>query len=239
MNDKENCLKQGMLATSAICNSFKPDINALFENIENLEPTLAFARVLSQVADSHLDLMAAVVQNEKRTRKAGLKFGQRVYVRYRGLASANYLSNFMSAFILDARKDYVRVMSRDGSITMSFDCQTGVKGPAVYSKHEFEPLRQQMKAKGNIVDPDMDSFAHKRVRSIELYELGLVDQSLQGEIPTIDTVFKENKVKVSKVNDLVALAKDIEKGFSAGKTATKYKVKRSSSKQKDEVIVIG
>lgn len=237
VNDKAPCCEHGMIATSAVCNSFKPDIPELLSKEGYIEPLLALSKLVSFVDSKDLDLLAAVIQNEKRTRRYGMKFGQRVYVRYRGLAGANYMSNFMSAFVLDARKNYVRVRSRDGSITMSFDCQTGLKGPAVYSREYFEPLLETMQKKGNIVDPDIRAFAQKRIKSIELYELGLAEQSLTGEIPTIDTVFKENKIRDKKFNDLTDIARDIDRGLNPGRTGTtSYRTKRKS---KDESLTIG
>lgn len=248
VNDKESCSKLGIIATSAVCNNFKPDISSLFDDIDSLEPLLALSKVLQYIKTNDLDMVAALIQGEKRTRKQKLRFGQRVYVRYIGQSNSNYVSNFMSAFVLDARSNYVRVRSRDGSFTMTFEGQNGLNGPTVYSKQAFDELQEKMRKNNKYLDPYVKILETKRARSIEEYHLGLTKdiakRAKDGEIPTMDTVFKENGLKNNKAyNDLVDIVRDIERGFNASKTgSSSYRNKSTRKKSKsdaDEVIVIG
>ncbi len=245
VNEKVPCLDLGVIATSAVCNKFKPDIDELISDVDSLEPLLALSKLLAKVKTKNLDTLSALIQAEKTTRKQNMRFGQRVYIRYRGQANANYASNFMIGFIMDAGKNYVRVRSRDGAITMTFAHKTDLEGPAVYSKEAFEPIREKMYRNEKLIDPDVRVFAAKRIQCMEDYKLGISQQSQRGEIPTIDTVFKESGYKKDKkkVNDLTDIVRDIERGFSAKEKAKNYRVdtvkdkkgKKTKSKMKVEV----
>lgn len=215
------CDQQGILATSRTCSSYKPDSFDLSEEVQNNGALLALAHLMSKLPPKKLDLVAALVQNDKKTRRQKMCFGQRVYVRYRGVSSANYMSNFMQAFILDADKDFIRIMSRDGSCTLTYQNDgKGLTGPALYSKAEFDKLRVKMIKEDMFTDPDEERNAIKRLRAVEDYQMSMTSESENGEITTIDTVFDENELPRGKetLNDLSAIVREIENGFDVRKT---------------------
>lgn len=238
------CNTQGVLATSRTCPSFKPDSFDIADEIKDNGAILALAHIMSKLPNSKLDLLAAIIQNDKKTRRQKLCFGQRVYVRYRGLTSANYMSNFMQAFILDADRNFIRLMSRDGSCTLTYENDgKQLSGPVLYSKKEFDKLRSRMVADDLFVDPDETRNTIKRMRAIEDYQMAMTSDSEDGTITTIDTVFEENDLPRGKnnINDLTAIVREIEGGFDLRKTrsADKYKVRRKSAKKvKDQKVQV-
>src|SRR5690606_38683816 len=69
---------------------------------------------------------------------------------------------------------------------------------------------------GKYADPEVQRQVSKILRCVEEYELGLADVNDRGEIPTIDKVFKTNKIKKGKsgdMSDLVSIVNAIEQGF--------------------------
>ena len=233
------CDQQGILATSRTCNSYKPDSFDLAEDVRESGGLLALAHLMSKLPPKKLDLLAALIQNDKKTRRQKMVFGQRVYVRYRGLANANYMSNFMQAFILDADKDFIRVMSRDGSCTLTYQNDgNNLTGPALYSKSEFDKIRSQMVDDEMYIDPEEERNTIKRLRAIEEYQMSMTSESENGDITTIDTVFEENDLPRGKstLNDLSAIVRDIESGFDIRKTrGTGYRNRKSTRKPSRKV----
>lgn len=239
------CNTQGVLATSKTCGSFKPDSFNIADDIKDNGAVLALAHVMSKLSNSKLDLLAAIIQNDKKTRRQDLCFGQRVYVRYRGLVSANYLSNFMLAFVLDADKNFIRLMSRDGSCSLTYENDGNhLSGPIIYNKAEFDVLRKRMVAQDMMVDPDEKRNTVKRLRSMEDYQMQMTSESEQGTITTLETVFEENDLprKKSNINDLTSIVREIEGGFDLKRTksADRYRVpkRRRTRKVKDQSIQI-
>ena len=238
------CNTQGVLATSRTCSSFKPDSFNIAEDVQDNGAILALAHVMSKLSNAKLDLLAAIIQNDKKTRRQDMCFGQRVYVRYRGLSSANFLSNFMQAFILDADKNFIRLMSRDGSCSLTYENDgKQLTGPVIYSKQEFDKLRKKMVADDLLIDPEEERNTIKRLRSMEDYQMQMTSESEQGVITTIDTVFEENDLPRGKsnINDLTAIVREIEGGFDLRRTKSAgYRVpkKRKNRKVKDQSVQI-
>lgn len=237
VRDKSLCEKRGIIATSKPCKQFVPDTDAVRPLVEDEDTFIGLSRMVANVDDGQLRKLGALIMREKQTRAAGYHMGQKVYVRYRGLARANYLSNFMSAYIMYADRNVVKIASRNGKIGMTF---AGRARDAVLSPEEFEPLRDKMIKRGKYADPEVQKQVSKHLRCLEEYELGLTDQIDKGEIPTIDKVFKSNKVKQKKgTNDLVSIVNAIESGYEiAGESKKSKKKSKSKSKQKGGVTHI-
>jgi hypothetical protein len=185
------------------------------------------------IPDDKLRIVGALFMRERITRSANYFLGQKVYVRFRGQAKSNYLSNFMSAHVLYADENIIRVGSVDGKCSMTLE---GSAKDAVFRYKEFQPLYDKMKARGRLVDPESQRLVSKRLRAIEEYELGLIDTGCLSEISTIDRVFKANKVKKTKAkspetNDLVSIVRIIEQGHSVKAR------KKKPTKSKGTVVV--
>ena len=193
---------------------------------------MALARIVDKLPDASLRTLGVMLMREEKTRKMGYKFGQVVYVRYRGLASSNYISNFMKAHIMFVDKKTYKLMSNDGKCVLTFnaDCK-----PHIMTRQEFKCLRNSMLEKGKLVDPDVDRTLSRRLRAEEEYELGITNDSKNGSITTIDAVFKENKLpRKSSLNDLCAIVSHIEKGFDARDSAESYRSRKAKTKRKQK-----
>lgn len=224
------CENRDIIATSKPCKQFVPDTNSLVSLVEDEETFIALSSIVGNVSDNQLRKLGAMIMREKQTRAAGFNMGQKVYVRYRGLSRSNYLSNFMSAYIMYADRNVTKVASRDGKISMTF---AGRARDAILSMEEFEPIRDKMIKKGKYTDPDVQKNVSKHLRCLEEYELGLTDQIDKGEIPTIDKVFKTNKTKQKKgTNDLVSIVNAIESGYQIGGEKKPKSKKRKPAKGK-------
>lgn len=88
-----------------------------------------------------------------------------------------------------------------------------------------------------MVDPDVQRLITKKLRAEEEYELNITSDSLNGQITTIDTVFKENKVrrKGKRTVDLVDLVNGMMHGHDVSKDSRQYK--RSGPKQSGDYVI--
>lgn len=214
------CSKADKISTSAACPSFAPAVRGLsdFSQKRSFEQLVA---LMSEIPDDSLRVLASILYNENRTRKAGFKFGQKVYVRYRGANTSNYLSNFMIAHVMYVSHEHFRLMSLDGRCVLTFASKCR---PNIFTPAEFDPLRKKMVKQNKLVDPDVERLLTKRFRAEEEYDLNLTDESLSGSITTIDTVFKENKIRRTKkkTTTLIELVASAVEGFDVSKQAGKY-----------------
>lgn len=193
--------------------------------------------LIQEIPDDGLRALASLLYNEKKTRRTGMYFGQKVYVRYRGAANADYLSNFMSAIVLSASSEYVRITSQDGRCNLTYSKKCF---PHIIPAEKFDELRKKMIAKGRLVDPDVERLITKKLRAEEEYELNMTSDSSGGQITTIDTVFKENKAprrKGKQTVDLVDLVNGMMSGhgLSLEKEARTYK--RSAKRSGDDQTI--
>lgn len=121
LKDKKLCNSVGIITESSkICNKFKPNTYDLIPLIEEGKTFEALRTLVRGIPDDKLRIVGAMFMREHLTRNSGYNMGQKVYVRYRGQANSNYLSNFFSAYILYADKDMIRVTSQDGKCFMTY-----------------------------------------------------------------------------------------------------------------------
>lgn len=213
------------------CNKFAPDVRQL-EGFVGTSSFDAFSNLIAAVDSKGLKVLSALLRVESTTRLNGFRFGQKVYVRYRGRANSDYMSNFMSAYVMAVNKHYIRLIGKDGRCVLTY---TRDSMPSLYTPEQFEPLRHMMEKKGRRIDPDVRTTTSKRLRYMEEIELDMVDDSLNGNVTTIDTVFRENNVKrkKSEVYDLVAVVGELMQGFD---NRNGKGIKRSAKKDKDSSI---
>jgi hypothetical protein len=216
--DDTPCIKQGRFEYSSSCENFKPNSVALAESIEKNGSSLyELADIMREFDNGQLRLFGAAILNEHITRKQGYTFLQKVYVRFRGTLASDYLSNFMTARILSADKDYVRVCSDDGKIVLTF--QNLGKEKNIFTVSQFSIFRRQMEFKGRVVDPKLDRPTAKNVKALELpFELKLNTNGVMGYIDDIGSLAKRNKIKREssdqQVYSLVDIARDIDRGYA-------------------------
>lgn len=236
-DNKQVCSKIDKTSTSAACPHFIADTKAL-QPLMKRDAFDGLVSLFQAVPEEGLRALASLLYNEKKTRKAGFHFGQKVYVRYRGAAGANYLSNFMIARIMSVSSEYIRLTSQDGKCNLTFARSTNEDH--ILTVEEFNELRQKMVAKSRLVDPDTTRLLTKRLRCEEEYDLNMTNESAGGQITTIDTVFKENKLprrKQKKTIDLVDLVNGMMEGRNMEREAKGYKPRKSRNDSGGDVII--
>lgn len=224
-------VEKGYISSSKACKHFSPNTNQIKGFIAS-DKFESLAQIIQSVPQEALSIIASTLYIEKHTRKIGFKFGQKVYVRYRGGSGSNYLSNFMIAYVFSANEDHVRVVSREGNCSLHFKKSIVTRGGVIYTVEEFDDLRDTMVKKGKYVDPDTTKLIARKLRAEEEHELNMTDESASGQITTIDTVFKENKVKKGKKQKIITLVDIVEEESSGFLVKDKKKVKTGSKKKK-------
>jgi hypothetical protein len=235
-NNSETCCKLGKVGTSKTCQYFMSD----HEPLKVVARTDSFESLIAMFKDLPTDALrnvASVLYQEHKTRRFGFFFGQKVYVRYRGTLGANYLSNFMIARVLSVNAEFIRLTSDDGRCTLTYTLQVLKEGGVIYKPNEFSTLRENMMSRGRLVDPHVERNTAKRLRCEEAYELNLTNESQNGVVTTIDTVFKESKLprrKGKRTVDLIDLVNSMEHGHDVAKDSKTYvKARRSGDRTLD------
>lgn len=217
---KSVCSKADKLTTSEACPSFAPAVR-LISPITQKRSFEPMVEMIADLPEDSLRVLASILYNEKRTRKAGHFFGQKVYVRYRGANSSNYLSNFMIAHVMYVSNEHYRLMSMDGRCVLTYGIHCR---PNILTPDQFAELRVKMLKKNKLVDPDVERLLTKRFQAEEEHELNLTKESAIGNVTTIDKVFKENGVRRSKqkTTTLIDLVARASSGYDVSKQADKY-----------------
>lgn len=247
---KSVCSQNGIITTSKTCSHFMSEI----EPIKPLVGTRPFEQLLALIAevpDNALRSLGGLLFQEAKTRKFGFYFGQKVYVRYRGQANRNYMSNFLSAVVFSANAAVIRLTSDDGRCTMTFTLDVVRAGGVIYTTEEFEPLREEMVANGKHVDPNAEKLVAKRMRCEELKRIqDIIDNAESkikaGTIEPIGAVFKRHdwpmEKRRAKEFDLVAIVESLSEGGMVhnpnrlGGYVRPDSTKKSKRKNKDSVV---
>lgn len=158
--------KLGHKESSLACKSFSPDIFALSK--DGRVALRQLASLVKKFDEKALRVVAATLVNEHRTRQSGLRFGQIIYVRYRGYAGSDYVSNFLKAYVLDSNNGMVRLMSSDGAASLTYEVpETGAfNGPVLYDSASFRPILKKMRELKKFHDP-RGAQTSKRLQSEE------------------------------------------------------------------------
>lgn len=218
------CKDSGKTKVSKICRQFQPNTIPLKE-VADSTPFELLTQAVSGLNNAQVRAFATMLYAENNNRRLGYHFGQVVYIRYRGKANANYVSNFMRAYVMSAVGEYLKVMSEDGRCTASFLLANKNQ---IFTVEEFDGMRTRMTRLGRLVDPDVTTLLNRVLQAEERYELGITEESLDGKETTIDTVFKENKIGRRKtvITDLSDIVKDISSGIMVSEDEVKsYKRK--------------
>lgn len=218
--NKKVCGKLEKIVSSTICQQYTPNV----KDVTQVPQTQlsALADLVNKFPPEATRALGILMFNEGKTRAQGMRFMQKVFIRYRGAANRNYISNFMSAYVLYATDDRYKLISEDGRCVLTYGehCR-----PVIFTEAEFEKIYTQMKQKGNMVDPDVEQLINRRFRAEEEHELDIVDESRNGEIATIDSVFAGNDIKKGRkkgLPDLISLVADAAVGFEVKSAAKTY-----------------
>ena len=230
--NKKTCSKLEKIKTSKPCTQFVPNVKNVSEVPQS--QLSALASLVNQFPAEATRALGILMFNDGKTRKQGMTFMQKVYVRYRGAANRNYISNFMSAYVLYATTKHYKLISEDGRCVLTYGehCR-----PVIFTESEFAPLLDSMRKRGNMVDPDVEQLINRRFRAEEEHDLDIVDDSRAGEVATIDTVFAGNNIKKGRkkgLPDLISLVADASEGYEVKTTAKKYS--RSVKRNRGEAV---
>ena len=201
------CSQAGILPTSAACNTFKPDLYALAHPETQNSDLELVGDALGKMSLSQLAILSALADRERVTRKYGYRFFQRVYVRYVGPASNNYLSNFMSARILDVDSKSIRLIGDSDYRAYIVLEHTKGRTSSLFKAPDFGPLRQQMIQEKKFVDPSLKRGSK------------LTAPSAKGQLANLDNLVPESVdlrtlgLKRQKADDLVSLVGRMSKGM--------------------------
>lgn len=235
------CSEQGKIEASKACPKYLPN-STKFQEMKGVDfHTLASS--LSELIGTSNDpaifrLLAGTMLSIEETINSGFRFMQPLYVRYRGTATSNYFSNFMSAYVLFATQDEVRLISADPrgkQFTISYPVKRDDKGrpilsgASLYSPREFDVLKKRMTERGNLVDPDTERKTSASVKPLDKENLDVMPKgSLDGLVVDMADVAKKNKVKPKKKSkrskDLVDFVEELSSDpFSAFRRKPKRK----------------
>lgn len=222
-NEPKPCSAQGRSEKSKLCKHFRSDSFSLTETMkgEAGDVIVGLAETFSQLEDKDLRIIAGLLLAESRTRRQGFQFGQPIFVRHSGRAGRDYISNFMACRVLEANDDLIKVISEDGSITLTYTNEgTDLRGPTLYTQKVFKKLHRKMKAEKKFIDPEQE-IKRSRIQSPEEEVKFKPVRSLDGfSVPRMEDVVTGRKGKTGKktntIMDLSRIVSDIENGFDMG-----------------------
>ena len=206
------CAQLGKVCTSKACSSsYVPNVRLFVRNEDN-ERLESIAHGMRGMSETELQALAGVMLCEKKTRRSGWHFYQKVYVRYQGSADRNYMSNFLVGYVVYADQELVRVVGKSGKMFLTLPNEK--EGDTLYSPGRFKSLREDMKLNRRLVDSRLDK------------EL-LVASSRVGTVATLDDVLESERLKTklnaksSRTDDLVSIVSRISRGVLVSERKSK------------------
>lgn len=225
---KNTCSKGDKITTSKACPKFRTNV----EPVQKSDLQL-IGELIDKLDQPALRALSILMHGASKTSKTGLKFMQKVFVRYRGIANRNYVSNFMECYVMEASHTYVRLTSSDGRCVLTYNENCF---PHIFTEEDFSVLKEEMHSKGNLIDPDTQSLIARKLRNEEEHELQISADSLLGEVTTIDSVFVSSDVKKKRKSGIKTLVEAVDSVVN-GQTERKPKRKRKSVATVDGIRV--
>lgn len=219
------CSELGRLPSSRACKQHVPDAFTLMQDNESrILSMVDMGLVFRRMSPNDLQILAALLMNERKTRKAGFYFMQKVYIRVAGNSGRNYLSNFVMGYVLDATKEQVRVVSETSKTAVVLP--NDKNSQSLYTAQQFAAIRREIGEGKKWVDPDVIA-ERRRVRSTVITDLDTADAEGLLETPT---AARRKIKKVKQKDDLVTFVAKLNRGvIKTQKDAANY----------DEEITIG
>lgn len=212
------CAQLGKVCTSKACSSsYVPNVR-LFAHNEDNSRIESLAHGIRGLSDTELQALAGVLLCEKKTRRSGWSFYDKVYVRYQGSYDRDYMSNFLVGHVVYADKEFVRVIGNSGKMFLTLPNEKD--GNTLYTPARFKLLREAMKTERHFVDTQL-------AKSMQ------VASSRGGNVATLDEVLELEALKSSlhaessRTDDLVAISAKVSKGIILSGRRTKSATKRT------------
>lgn len=221
--DKEPCNAKGKIPSSSPCTQHAPDVFPLVRSSGHMQSQLLkLADIASHTTPKQLETIAAMLLRVRPLKRLGFTFYQKVYVRVQGSPRSDYLSNFGVAHVLDADREFVRLVGESGTTYMIMNEKDS---NTYFSVSRFQEMRERMLTEKKFVDPDTKVVVSKsssigKIRNIDsLDDIGAVDYDRKGS---------QKIVKVRKSDDdLVAFVRRLQAGH----------IKATKSRQRQEQSV--
>lgn len=220
--DKEPCNAKGKIASSATCTQHAPDVFPLVRSAGHVQnQLLKLADIATHSTPKQLETIAAMLLRARPLKRLGFSFYQKVYVRVQGSPRADYISNFAVAHVLDADREFVRLVGESGT---TFMVMNEKESNTFFTVSRFQELREQMLTERRFVDPDTKVVVSKssslgKIRNIDsLDDIGAVDYDRKGSQKIVKTR-KES-------DDLVSFVRRLQAGHIK---ATKSRVRQEES----------
>ena len=166
---------------------------------------VGMGRTFRRMSANDMQILAAILMNERKTRKAGYYFMQKVYIRISGAAGRNYLNNFVMGYVLDATKEHVRVLSESARTAVQLPNEKN--GNSIYSVEQFDPIRAEIFSNKRWLDPELSANHGKIERAIA----GLDEADASGALDTPVAARRKIK-KVKQKDDLVSFVAKLGRG---------------------------
>ena len=203
------CIEEGRLPTSKACGHFSPNFFPVAQDEQAMESLDQFAACIEGMGTKALRVVAGILLREPVTRKHGYRFLQKVFVRYQGSSSDNYLSNFCIAYVIDADKQRIRLVGASNRVVVTLYRPS----TSIYTESQFAKMRKEMREAQRLVDPAIAKFARdfnlrrQMIGLDDLVETRVLDDALE--------VFSNgapDKVKKRGRPSLDAFARTIDAG---------------------------
>lgn len=202
------CVELGRIPTSRACKQHVPDAVTLMQDQEKrMESFLDMAQVLRGMSPNDHQIFAAILMNERKTRKAGFSFMEKVYVRVQGQAGRNYMHNFATGYVLDADKEHVRIISESAK-TMIVMPNERISN-SLYTVRQFAVIRAEIVAEKKWVDPEV-------IKSDARMSSAIANLDQADAAGLLDTpVAARRKIKKAKEkDDLVSFVAKMNRGIT-------------------------
>lgn len=226
-NDKifeRKCGELGKLPTSKGCGSHRSNPFLLIGDSSKLHRLQQIATAVRDMSNNELQALAALLNAERRTRKYGWKFYQRVYIRYTGAGNANYFSNFAVGHVVYADKDTVRIVGDSGKMLVS--AINDKSGTTVYTVERFKELAAEMTKKRQFTDPASPATGVVRTPA-------KLDDVLADDRPLSKKLVKSK----TKADDLVSIVAKMSMGFGLKPQRGRAKATHSSGREQSEITM--
>ena len=164
----DKCENLGIQSFAVPCEKFVIDPNQIdfLESPEKKE----LAGIIKNLPDRKLAIIAALINQENKTRKKGFYFGQKVYIK---IYQPDYLSNYVSAYIIAADKTHVFLQGKKG-------WRGTLYHKSILTIGDFKKKKLSIIAKNLIKDPKYSTYCkvklNKTKMKTELYEPPTIDQ---------------------------------------------------------------
>ena len=145
----ENCATKGILGAAKPCKYFQIDPRSIKfdQNTTEGEYIRMLTDIVRGMSDRSLSQVAAVLNQESKTRAQGLRFGEQIYF---ALGNVNYLSNFVSGRVVKADSEYVFIRGESRTVAQ-------IKKEHVFDQEGWERHRKKLRKSSRYLDPSSGS----------------------------------------------------------------------------------